>query len=595
MATKRKVARATSPIRPEPAKRPRQTELVDDSLDSPRPEEQHSYVQREFYPAEMSNERCKQYNNNELPRPIEDLNRALEETKLQRSQIAGGEAVVHWFKRDLRTTDNRALSMASAKAKSMGVPLVCMFIVSPQDYQAHLTSAARVDFELRTLEVMKEDLGERDIPLYVTTAQERKEVPRHMLQKFEEWGAKHVFCNIEYEVDELRREAKLVKSCLEKGISFTAVHDDVVVPPGTLKSGAGKQYSVYSPWLKAWTKHLHEHPHLLETSEPPTHNPPTARTTFPALFSSPIPEAPPNKALPPETRTHLAHLWPAGEHAALTRLDHYLTSKASTYKTSRNFPAVPATAMLSVHFSAGTLAARTAVRCARAANKPALRLETGDPGLVCWISELAWRDFYKHILAQWPYVCMSKPFKYEYSDIEWDHSPQLFAKWCEGKTGYPIVDAAMRQLNTMGWMHNRCRMIVASFLAKDLLLDWRLGERYFMEKLIDGDFASNNGGWGFSASTGVDPQPYFRVFNPLLQSEKFDEAGEYIRKWVPELKGVVGRAVHDPYGRGAGGEAEKSGYPRMVVEHRVQRERALERYKEGLGRGTANVGGGVHN
>ncbi|KAK1090389.1 DNA photolyase phr1, partial [Friedmanniomyces endolithicus] len=195
----------------------------------------------------------------------------------------------------------------------------------------------------------------------------------------------------------------------------------------------------------------------------------------------------------------------------------------------------------------------------------------------------------------WPFVCMAKPFKYEYSDIEWDSSPQLFAKWCEGKTGYPIVDAAMRQLNSMGWMHNRCRMIVASFLAKDLLLDWRLGERYFMEKLIDGDFASNNGGWGFSASTGVDPQPYFRIFNPLLQSEKFDEGGEYIRKWVPELKAVVGKAVHDPYGRGAGAEAEKWGYPRMVVEHKVQRERALERYKEGLGRGTANLGGGVHN
>ncbi|KAK0353684.1 DNA photolyase phr1 [Friedmanniomyces endolithicus] len=595
MATKRKVARATSPIRPEPAKRPRQTELVDDSSDQSRAVEQYGYVQREFYPAEMSNERCKQYNNNELPRPIETLNRALEDTKLQRSQIAGGEAVVHWFKRDLRTTDNRALSLASAKAKSLGVPLVCMFIVSPQDYQAHLTSPARVDFELRTLEVMKADLAEKDIPLYATTIQERREVPGHMLHKFEEWGAKHIFCNIEYEVDELRREAKLVKRCLDKGVSFTAVHDDVVVPPGTLKSGAGKQYSVYSPWLKAWTKHLHEHPHLLEASSPPTPNPPTARKTFPTLFSSPIPEAPPNKYLPPETRTHLAHLWPAGEHAALTRLDHYLTTKASAYKTSRNFPATPATAMLSVHFSAGTLAARTAVRCAREANKPAQRLETGDAGLVCWISELAWRDFYKHILAQWPFVCMAKPFKYEYSGIEWDSSPQLFAKWCEGKTGYPIVDAAMRQLNTMGWMHNRCRMIVASFLAKDLLLDWRLGERYFMEKLIDGDFASNNGGWGFSASTGVDPQPYFRIFNPLLQSEKFDEGGEYIRKWVPELKGVMGKAVHDPYGRGAGAEAEKWGYPRMVVEHKVQRERALERYKKGLGRGTANLGGGVHN
>ena len=158
-----------------------------------------------------------------------------------------------------------------------------------------------------------------------------------------------------------------------------------------------------------------------------------------------------------------------------------------------------------------------------------------------------------------------------------------------------MVDAAMRQLKYMGYMHNRCRMVVACFLAKDLLLDWRLGEKYFMERLIDGDFASNNGGWGFAASTGVDPQPYFRIFNPLLQSEKFDPEGEYIRKWVPELKGVQGKAVHDPYGRGAGKMAEEAGYPRPVVEHKVSRVRALERYKEGLGRATANLGGGVHN
>jgi deoxyribodipyrimidine photo-lyase len=149
------------------------------------------------------------------------------------------------------------------------------------------------------------------------------------------------------------------------------------------------------------------------------------------------------------------------------------------------------------------------------------------------------------------------------------------------------VDAAMRQLNNMAYMHNRCRMIVASFLAKDLLLDWRMGERYFMEHLIDGDFASNNGGWGFSASTGVDPQPYFRIFNPLLQSEKFDPDGEYIRKWVPELKHIKGKAIHDPYGRGEGLKAGKEGYPKPMVDHKECRERCLARYKEGLGRTTA--------
>ncbi len=162
---------------------------------------------------------------------------------------------------------------------------------------------------------------------------------------------------------------------------------------------------------------------------------------------------------------------------------------------------------------------------------------------------------------------------------------------CAGDAGTSAhlqsVDAAMRQINSIGYMHNRCRMIVASFLAKDLLIDWRMGERYFMEHLIDGDFASNNGGWGFSASTGVDPQPYFRIFNPLLQSEKFDPDGEYIRKWVKELADVKGKAIHDPYGRGAAKIAEKSGYPRPIVDHKACRERALARYKSGLGRDTA--------
>lgn len=178
---------------------------------------------------------------------------------------------------------------------------------------------------------------------------------------------------------------------------------------------------------------------------------------------------------------------------------------------------------------------------------------------------------------------MYKPFKLEYGFIEWEYDRDKFKAWCEGKTGYPIVDAAMRQLNHSGWMHNRCRMIVASFLSKHLLIDWRMGERYFMEHLIDGDFASNNGGWGFSAGAGVDPQPFFRIFNPLLQSEKFDADGEYIRKWIPELRDITSKAVHDPYGRGAGATAQENGYPRQIVEHRESRERCLTRYKEGLG------------
>jgi len=593
MAPKR---RATSPIRPPSASKKRETVQPKDEpvFDHSRPEERAGIVQREFYPPEMSNERCKRYLDNELPRPMQVLNRTLTETQSLRDKIPAGSSVVHWFKRDLRLQDNRGLSLASQKAKEEGIPLVCVYIVSPHDYQAHATSAVRVNFELRTLEVMKADLAELNIPLYVTTIEDRKAVPGHLMEKWKEWGAKHVFCNIEYEVDELRREVKLIKSCLKEGIDFAAVHDDVVVPPETLVTGAGKQYSVYSPWFKAWLRYVHEHPHVLNASLPPTANDETAKQKFDDIFSATLPTAPPNKLLSKDEKERFSHLWPPGEHEAQARLTRFLKEKATKYKDTRNLPAANGTSILSPHLSSGTLAARTAVRAARDANT-AKRLDAGNPGIMNYISEIAWRDFYKHVLAHWPYVCMNKPFKYEYTNIAWEYNDEHFAAWKEGRTGFPIVDAAMRQLNKMGYMHNRCRMITASFLAKDLLLDWRMGERYFMERLIDGDFASNNGGWGFSASTGVDPQPYFRIFNPLLQSEKFDAEGEYIRRWVPELKAIAGKAIHDPYGRGAAKQAEKAGYPRAIVDHKQCRERALARYKEGLGRNTANVGGGVHN
>lgn len=596
MPPKRK---ATSPVRPPASKRRASNESTNGAPNgSPsghaRIEERVGIVQRDFYPPEMSNERCARYNKDEIPRPLEVLNKTISDTLERREKVECGACVVHWFKRDLRLRDNHALHKAGELASAKGVPLVCMFIVSPQDYQAHLTSAARVDFELRSLAVMKEDLAELDIPLYVTTIENRKEVAGHIIEKCKEWGARHVFCNIEYEVDELRRETKLTTTCVEDGIDFTAVHDDVVVPPETLKTGSGKQYSVYSPWFKAWIKYIHEHPHLLNEHALPPANPSSARQKFGTLFSASLPTAPANKKLGEEELKRLANLWPAGEHEGEARLQRFLDEKVNAYKDTRSVPGANSTAMLSVHFSAGTLAARTAVRAARDKNTTK-KLDGGNAGIAGWISELAWRDFYKHVLAHWPFVCMHKPFKYEYTEIEWEYNQEQFEAWCEGRTGFPIVDAAMRQLNHMAYMHNRCRMIAASFLAKDLLIDWRMGERYFMEHLIDGDFASNNGGWGFSASTGVDPQPYFRIFNPLLQSEKFDADGEYIRKWIPELAAIKGNAIHAPYGRGAAKEAEKAGYPKPIVDHKQSRDRALARYKTGLGRSTANVGGGVHN
>lgn len=561
-----------------------------DPLRTPHPSAEQAaengIVLREFYPPEMNNGRCAAYKEDKLPKPIELLRTALRETRGYRGKIKGKKSVVHWFKCDLRTKDNNSLHLASEKAKSLGVPLIAIYIISPQDFQAHLTAPVRVDFILRTLEVLKADLGKLDIPLYVETVEKRKKIPGRMLKLMKEWETSHLFANMEYEVDELRREADLVRTFLGEGIAMDVVEDTCVVAPGELSSGQGKQYAVYSPWFRSWVSHIHAHKSLLNLHEAPSKNPDGTRDKFPKLFESEIPPAPENKKLSDEERTRFSAMWPAGEHEAQARLQKFVQERIARYADKRNIPSENGTASVSVHFASGTLSARTAIRTARDAND-AQALNAGKQGIQVWISEVAWRDFYKHVLAHWPYVCMNKPFKPEYTEIEWEYDHESFRAWCEGRTGYPIVDAAMRQLNHCGYMHNRCRMITASFLAKHLLIDWRMGERYFMEHLIDGDFASNNGGWGFSASTGVDPQPYFRIFNPLLQSEKFDAEGTYIRKWVEELRDVRGKAIHDPYERGEGKVCQKNGYPKRVVDHKVARERCLQRYKEGLGRATA--------
>ncbi|KXJ96181.1 DNA photolyase [Microdochium bolleyi] len=550
--------------------------------------EEHGIVLRKYYPREMTNARAQAYKDNILPRPIELLAHAQSETSSVRAKIAVKNAVVHWFKMDLRLYDNRALSMASQKAAAAGVPLICVYLLSPEDFEAHFRAPVRIDFMLRTLAVLQTDLAALDIPLHVETVDRRKDIPSRMLELMQGWGASHLFANMEYEVDELRREAKMVRMLANEGISMEVLHDQCVVNPGSLASGTGKQYSVYSPWFRAWVAYLHANMDLLlEVHESPARNPASARTKYGKLFECTIPEAPMGQRLSAEEQTRFHALWPAGEHEAIDRLNKFCEERISRYSERRNFPGDACTSSISVHLSAGTLSARTAVRAAREKNK-AKNLDAGAEGIKTWISEVAWRDFYKHVLVHWPYICMNKPFKPEYSNIEWSYNNTHLQAWKDGRTGFPIVDAAMRQCKATGWMHNRCRMIVASFLCKDLLIDWRLGERYFMETLIDGDFASNNGGWGFSASCGVDPQPYFRIFNPLLQSEKFDPRGEYIRKWIPELKNVQGNAIHDPYGRVGGlpksAAAKEGAYPMRIVEHKDAREAALKMYKAGIDR-----------
>lgn len=382
---------------------------TEEAFDHSRPEERAGIVDRRYYPAEMHNERCAMYNGNEIPRPIEILNKSLESTRTQRAAIrdgkegGNGDAVIHWFKRDLRVRDNTGLSKAFELARERGVGVIGVWIMSPQDWEAHLVSPAKCDFEIRSVDLLRKELDELDIPLYIETVPERKNVTKRFVELTEGWNVKNVFCNLEYEPDELRREEKLVRLLVQKGINFEPQHDDCVVPPGSLKTGSGKQYAVYSPWFRSWLAHLHAHPHLLNERPIPQKNPSGFRERFKNLFDAEIPNLPESKSLTEEERDRFRHLWPAGEAAAIDRLERFLTEKVGAYRDERNFPNKNSTGRVSAHHAAGTLAARTSVRMARDVNS-AKRLDGGKEGIKSWISEVAWRDFYRHVLVHWPYV-----------------------------------------------------------------------------------------------------------------------------------------------------------------------------------------------
>jgi deoxyribodipyrimidine photo-lyase len=283
----------------------------------------------------------------------------------------------------------------------------------------------------------------------------------------------------------------------------------------------------------------------------------------------------------------LRALWPAGEREACRRLDSFADAQIDYYKNERDFPAKPGTSQLSAYLAAGVISPRQCLHAALHSNQG--EFESGKVGAVTWINELLWREFYKHILVGYPRVSRHRAFRPETEALAWRDAPEELAAWQEARTGLPIIDAAMRQLLETGWMHNRLRMVVAMFLTKNLLIDWREGERFFMRHLIDGDLAANNGGWQWSASTGTDSAPYFRIFNPLSQSEKFDGEGVFIKHWLPELAGLNKKEVHNP--ANLGGLFGVADYPSPIVNLSTSRQRALAAFKNLPSRQEA---GGAH-
>ncbi|KAH8118312.1 hypothetical protein DFH11DRAFT_1686509 [Phellopilus nigrolimitatus] len=477
-----------------------------------------------------------------------------------------GDAVVYWMRmEDLRIVDNRAISLASQQAERDGIPLVVLFVISPQDYEAHDRSCRRIDFMLRNLKVLKQSLDELNIPLYVVTHKPRRSVPAKVVSLLQEWGASRLFANISYEVDELRRDIKTCEEGKNKGVRCDFIQDKLLVNPGVLTTKNGKAYAVYSPWQRNWLAVLNNNLDWISEAPTPKANSRSIRSSerFRELFQTAIPEF--VEGFKCSDKENMTKFWPAGAETAMQMLDRFLHTKARAeqlgevspltggaetsekdsrvkrYSDGRNHVDMDTTSRLSPYLASGVVSARACVRHTMSFLECNKVEGSKDNGVGTWVQELAWRDFYNHVMVAFPRVSMGRPYLEKFADVKWEVNEEHLQAWKDGKTGVPIVDAAMRQLKEFGWMHNRCRMIVAMYLTKDLMLDWRLGEQYFMENLIDGDLASNNGGWQWSASTGTDPQPYFRIFNPFSQSEKADPAGNYIRHYVPELAKLKGK------------------------------------------------------
>jgi len=457
---------------------------------------------------------------------------------------------IHWFRRDLRLTDNTALHEAQ-KASEQVTPV---YILSEWKKEHGWTGPNRQKFLCGNLESLAKNLESMDSKLIIRSGSAEKELEKLI----KETGAEAVYTNRAPDPFGKAVEAKLARLCEKLGVKFFTFKDCVLHEAEEVMNGEGKPYRVYTPYSKNW---------LAQKKPRPL---PRVRSLGPAAKIKSL-------ALPTLAHWGLkdsgAELSEPGERAARERMKKFITSRRLPgYVENRNTPYGLHTSGLSPDLRYGVIGIRELFhRCSEQAKEfSAEERKSADT----YIKELAWREFYMAVLHYWPEV-LETDFNEEFRNVSWDSPDDLFEAWKAGQTGFPIVDAGMRQLLATGWMHNRVRMIVAMFLTKDLHCHWRLGESYFMQQLVDGEIASNNGGWQWSAGTGADAAPYFRIQNPWLQSKRYDPEGAYIKQWVPELKNVEASRLHEsPTVRLA------REYPMPIVDHHVERDKTLARFKQ---------------
>jgi len=457
-----------------------------------------------------------------------------------------------WFRNDLRVADNAALTAACKQQEPVGA----CFIVSPGQWKEHDWSPSRVKLVLDHANALSESLAELGIPLTFIQANSFKDSVSRLAEFCGQQSIRHIHFNEEYGVNERLRD-KAVKAEMDKlGVKVNKYRDQTVAPVGNILTQQEEPYSVFTPFSRSWRRWIDDNqPSVFPI--PRAIGEPINAESFDS-FPNEFPEPPPA-------------LVETGEEAAHSQLEGFLAERAGDYKEQRDFPAVDGTSIVSPYLASGILSGR---QCLIAAQQHQ-GMAGNQTGLATWTNEIAWRDFYINILYHYPRVSMNRAFKTDTEALTWNQPDERFEAWKSGNTGIPIVDAAMRQLNQTGWMHNRLRMITAMFLTKNLFIDWRLGEAYFMSRLADGFLASNNGGWQWSASTGTDAAPYFRVFNPVTQSERFDPDGTFIRQYVPELAKLDPKRIHEPDKKGV----IPNGYPRPIVDLKESRKEAIAKFQ----------------
>ena len=465
-----------------------------------------------------------------------------------------------WFRRDLRDYDHAALYYALKASKAV----YCAFVFDTEILDL-LTDKhdRRVEFIWESVSELKLALLAKGGDLIVLHGKARDEIPKLAKQL----NVEAVFTNHDYEPSTIARDNAVAASLESQAIRFHHFKDQVIFEKDEVLSMSNKPYTVFTPYKNMWLKTVNDF--YLKPYSVDLYTDNLAAT--PADISSDLISL---EAMG-FARTNLAQMrLPTGMSGGKQLFDDFL-ERITSYKEKRDFPGTKGVSYLSVHLRFGTVSIRHLARTA---------MQIGGTGAQGWLNELIWRDFYFQILHHQPYVAEGKAFKTEFELLQFPNNREYFEAWCEGKTGYPLVDAAMRQLNNTGFMHNRLRMVAASFLVKDLLIDWRWGERYFAEKLIDFDLSANNGGWQWAASTGCDAQPWFRIFNPITQSERFDPQGKFIRKYIPELSACSDKEIHAPWLISMQRQTALNlhigqDYPAPIVDHATQREQALALYK----------------